>query len=272
MAALGLMPVQNHPHWSRSPSRVPRAWREVGRCPLGRTAQSIHHHVRAFRDRSIADDSDGQRSDDHPSTSLDATWNIIERAVKRGKARKEPSLLPRIGIDEKAFSKGQKYVSILYNIDNSTVEAIQEGHDFDAAKACFSQLSEKQLQSIQAVAMDMSPAFVRAAKETIPLAENKIVHDRFHIMKMANEAVDKIRRQEHRQLLKDGDDRLKGSKYFGLRRLKTTARSKRLDSSHFANSPYPRGELGLTKNFCVISGLKRQRPKQKHSSRIGISA
>ncbi len=50
--------------------------------------------------------------------------------------------------------------------------------------------------------MDMSPAFVRAAKETIPLAENKIVHDRFHIMKMANEAVDKIRRQEHRQLLK----------------------------------------------------------------------
>jgi len=44
----------------------------------------------------------------------DATWNIIERAVARGKARKEPSLLPRIGIDEKAFAKGRKYVSILY--------------------------------------------------------------------------------------------------------------------------------------------------------------
>ncbi len=38
--------------------------------------------------------------------------------------------------------------------------------------------------------MDMSPAFVRAAKEMIPLAESKIVHDKFHIMKMANEAVD----------------------------------------------------------------------------------
>ncbi len=119
------------------PSRVPRAWREVGRCPLGRTAQSIHHHVRAFRDRSIADDSDGQRSDDILRLLWDATWNIIERAVKRGKARKEPSLLPRIGIDEKAFSKGQKYVSILYNIDNSTVEAIQEGHDVDAQKLVF---------------------------------------------------------------------------------------------------------------------------------------
>jgi transposase len=39
--------------------------------------------------------------------------------------------------------------------------------------------------------MDMSPAFVRAAKEMISLAESKIVHDKFHIMKMANDAVDK---------------------------------------------------------------------------------
>ena len=71
----------------------------------------------------------------------DATWNIIERAVAREKARKEPSLLPQIGIDEKAFAKGRKYVSILYNLDNSTVEAIEEGHDTEAAKSCFSQLS-----------------------------------------------------------------------------------------------------------------------------------
>lgn len=66
--------------------------------------------------------------------------------------------------------------------------------------------------------MDMSQAFVRAAKEMIPFAESKIVHDTFHIMKMANEAVDKVRRGEHsgehrgehKRLLKDGDDRLKG--------------------------------------------------------------
>ena len=90
----------------------------------------------------------------------DATWHIIEPAVARGKARKEPSLLPRIGIDEKAVAKGRKYVSILYNLDNSTVEAIEEGHG------------------------------------------------KFHIMKMANDAVDKVRRGKHKQLLKDGDDRL----------------------------------------------------------------
>jgi transposase len=58
--------------------------------------------------------------------------------------------------------------------------------------------------------MDMSQAFVRAAKEMIPFAESKIVHDKFHIMKIANEAVDKVRRGEHKRLLKDGDDRLRG--------------------------------------------------------------
>jgi transposase len=140
----------------------------------------------------------------------DATWHIIERAVARGKARKEPSVLQRIGIDEKAFAKGRKYVSILYNLDNNTVEAIEEGHDTEAAKSCFSRLSQEQLKSVEVVAMDMSQAFVRAAKEMIPFAESKIVHDKFHIMKIANEAVDKVRRGEHKRLLKDGDDRLKG--------------------------------------------------------------
>jgi hypothetical protein len=82
----------------------------------------------------------------------DATWHIIERAVARGKARKEPSLLPRIGIDEKALSKGQSYVTIVYNLDESTVEAIQEGYDVEAAKACLSQLNEQQIQSVQAIA------------------------------------------------------------------------------------------------------------------------
>ncbi len=122
----------------------------------------------------------------------------MERAVKRGKARKEPPLLPRIGIEEKAFSKGQEHVLILCNIENSTVEAIQEGHDIKAAKACFFQLNEKQLQSIQAVAMNISPAFVRPSKETIQFAEHKIVHDRFHIMKLVNEAVGNISREEDR--------------------------------------------------------------------------
>ncbi|MFY7930781.1 MAG: ISL3 family transposase [Oligoflexus sp.] len=146
----------------------------------------------------------------------DATWHIIERAVARGKARKEPSVLPRIGIDEKAFAKGHSYVSMVYDLDNSTVEAISDGHDTEAAVTCFSQLSEAQIQSVEAIAMDMSPAYVKAAKQCIPLAENKIVHDIFHVMQLANKAVDKVRKAEHRQLKGEGDDQLTGSKYLWL--------------------------------------------------------
>jgi transposase len=63
--------------------------------------------------------------------------------------------------------------------------------------------------------MDLSSAYVKAAKQCIPLAENKIVHDQFHVMKMDNEALNRVRRQEHRRLLKEGDTRLTGSKYLG---------------------------------------------------------
>jgi len=150
-------------------------------------------------------------------TKWDQTWNIIERAVRRGKQRKEASMMPRIGIDEKAFKKGHSYITLLYDLDNSTVEAISEGNDADAAKACLSELSDAQIEAVEAIAMDMSAAYVKATKETIPLAENKIVHDRFHVMQLATKAVDKVRRGEHKKLKSEGDDRLTHSRYVWLK-------------------------------------------------------
>jgi transposase len=149
-------------------------------------------------------------------TTWDQTWPIVERAVARGQVRKQVLPIPHLGIDEKAFAKGQSYLTLLVDLDRSTVEAISEGNDVAGAKACFSQLSEVQIGSVEAIAMDMSAAYVRAALETIPLAETKIVHDRFHIMQHATKAVDLVRRREHRRLQEDGDDRLKGTKYVWL--------------------------------------------------------
>lgn len=149
-------------------------------------------------------------------TKWDQTWAIVQRAVARGQARKQDVPLPHVGIDEKAFLKGQNYITLVYDLDHSTVEAISDGNDAEAGFEALSSLSETQLQSIEAIAMDMSPAYVKAAKQAIPLAETKIVHDRFHIMQMATKAVDKVRRTEHRNLLKEGDDRLSQTKYVWL--------------------------------------------------------
>jgi len=147
----------------------------------------------------------------------DATWNILQRAVARGKGRKEALPIPHIGIDEKAFKKGQSYLSMIYDLEKSTVEAISEGNDTAAGIACFSKLSKGQIESVKAIAMDMSAAYVKAAKQVIPLAEEKIVHDRFHVMQLASKAVDKVRKQEHKQLSENGDKRLAGTKYVWLR-------------------------------------------------------
>jgi transposase len=149
-------------------------------------------------------------------TKWDETWSIIQKAVSCGKALKSNDPLPRIGIDDKAFRKGQSYITLIYNLDQSNVEAISDGNDTEAANAVFSQLSEEQLGSVQAIAMDMSAAYVKSAKANIPLAEEKMVHDRFHIMKMANEAVDKVRKTEHCELKEDGDNRLTGTKFLWL--------------------------------------------------------
>ena len=150
------------------------------------------------------------------NTSWDETWHILRKAVARGQQRKTEKPMPRIGIDEKAFRKGQNYITLIYDLDNSTVEAISDGNNTDSADACYSQLSDAQMQSVEAVAMDMSAAFVKSTKVNIPFAETKIVHDRFHIMKLANEAVDKVRRGEHRQLKAQGDDRLTGTRFLWL--------------------------------------------------------
>jgi len=64
--------------------------------------------------------------------------------------------------------------------------------------------------------MDTSAAFVKSAKVNIPLAEEKIIPDRFYVMKLATEAVDKVRRGEHRQLSADGDNRLIRLRYLWL--------------------------------------------------------
>ena len=158
----------------------------------------------------------------------DQAWNVIQRAVRRGQARKEDKPLPRIGIDEKAFSKRQSYITLLYDLDNSTVEAITEGNNTESGNACFSKLSLEQIASVEAVAMDMSAAYVKAAKQCIPLADEKIVHDRFHVMQHATKAVDKVRRGEHRRLKKKDDHRLSKTKYLWLKSQENLSEKQRM--------------------------------------------
>jgi transposase len=72
------------------------------------------------------------------------------------------------------------------------------------------------LAGIKAVAMDMWEPFVASTAELVPDGRSKIVFDRFHVMKHMTEAVDAVRRWEHRRLQAEGDETLKKTKYLWL--------------------------------------------------------
>ena len=72
----------------------------------------------------------------------------------------------------------------------------------------------EQKQSVEAVAVDMWEPFIQSIQEAVPEAD--VVHDKFHVSKYLGEAVDKVRRQEHKELLAQGDDTLKGTRQLWL--------------------------------------------------------
>jgi len=148
--------------------------------------------------------------------SWDEAWGLLERAVTRGRARKVRTVVRRIGVDEKAAAKGHRYLRLVCDLDEGTVEHIAEDRKQESLDGYYAALSQEQLNGIEAVAMDMWEPYIQATRARVPDAAAKIVFDRFHIMGHVSNAVDTVRKQEHQELMALGDETLKGSKYLWL--------------------------------------------------------
>jgi transposase len=151
---------------------------------------------------------------------LQLNWHscyaIQEKAVNRG-LKAKPKVIPQhIGVDEKSFAKGHKYETIVYNNTKGNVEYVGDNRGQCSLEEYYKQFDDTALKTVQSITMDMWDPFIAATKAYIPDAENKIVFDRFHVMKQVTEAVDKVRRQEHAIRMKDHDNILKGTKYLWL--------------------------------------------------------
>lgn len=148
--------------------------------------------------------------------SWDRCWNALNRSVERGRSRK-PVVIPTVlGVDEKSFTRGHKYETIVTDIRNGTVEFICDNREQKSLEAYFKMFTKEQLSTVKAIAMDMWSPFFAAAKAYIPDADKKIVFDRFHAMQYMLKAVDATRKSEHKMLKENGDDTLKGSRYIWL--------------------------------------------------------
>jgi len=149
--------------------------------------------------------------------SWDGANTIIKRAVERGLATRDLTEVTRVGIDEKSFLRGHNYITLLNDLDGGRVLDVVP----ERTEAACRELIVKALPTdwsrfkIEAVAMDMWPAFRNAATDLLEEAE--VVYDRFHISKYLGEAVDQVRRAEHKKLLFQGDQSLTGTRYSWLR-------------------------------------------------------
>jgi transposase len=150
--------------------------------------------------------------------SWDEADGIKQRAVKRGLERKPARVNKHLCVDEKSVARGHQYVTIVARVDEegTTVDYVTEDRKEESLDRYWKSLTPEQLEGVEAVAMDMWEPFVHSTLECVPEGGEKIVHDPFHMMKHMNEAVNEVRKDEHRGLKAQGENILEGTRWLWL--------------------------------------------------------
>jgi len=160
-------------------------------------------------------------------SSAHSLGRIAHRAVERGLARKEKSradgklAFPTgLSIDEKSW-RGRRYATIIGDPVRGVIEDMLPGNGKGLLEQWFGRLDLSVRQAIEYVTMDFHKPFSSAVVATVPDAEDKIVHDKFHLVKAANDAMEQTRRSEMAKCRdkkdKDSEKLLKSTRFALLR-------------------------------------------------------
>lgn len=153
---------------------------------------------------------------------FDVGWHRVFESVcfvvEWGLAHRDLSGVTAIGIDEVHFGKGQKYLTVVYQLcgDVRRLLFVIRRNDSAALNAILDEAGDAWCGGITHVCTDMWRAYRKVIEARLPHAMH--ILDRFHIVKLLNEAVDLVRRQEAAKLRKQGVTILKGMKYVFLKR------------------------------------------------------
>jgi transposase len=152
---------------------------------------------------------------------LGLTWEeangIVERAVRRGLARRTSVSGRRLGIDEHSYLKHFQFVTMVVDLDEQTVLHVADDRCAETLAGYFESLSIDERLAIEAIAMDMWDPYRRTVRDYVPDGDSKIVFDKFHVMRHVTEAMDQVRRSKQRELRARGDRRLTGTKFLWLK-------------------------------------------------------
>ena len=150
---------------------------------------------------------------------LGTSWDLIKQIQKSYLQKKYATLkvkdLRFIAIDEIASHKGHKYLTVVMDLETGAVIYVGEGRKSESLDKLWKKLGRYK-KNIQAVAMDMWPAYIDAVTSNLPQA--KIVYDHFHIARMFNDKLSELRRELYREV-KDTlqKDVLKGTRWLLLK-------------------------------------------------------
>lgn len=144
-----------------------------------------------------------QRTDKTTIASmLSIGWQTVGHIITRVVARLGPvdrlADLTQIGIDELSYRRHHEYITIVTDHGTSRVVWAAPGKNADTARKFFDELGLERAAKLEVVTLDMSQAYIEAVREKAPQA--RLVFDRFHVQRLAHDALDKVRREQVREL------------------------------------------------------------------------
>jgi transposase len=145
-------------------------------------------------------------------------WKTVAAAVKgaveRGLKLRGWKPLHAIGIDEVSRAKGQRYLTLVYDLERRRLVWVGENRDEETMGQFFSWLGRRRARSVVLVCCDMWAPYLAAIRDNLPRAT--VVFDRFHIVQHLSRAVDDVRREIWRQLPSDEKRAFKNTRFLWL--------------------------------------------------------
>ena len=133
----------------------------------------------------------------HLGVSWDVIKDIQKRYLQKRFSRPKLTKLKEIAIDEISIGKRHRYLTVVLDLKTGAVVFVGDGKGADALDPFWKQLKRAK-SKIDAVAIDMSPAYISAIIKNLPNA--KIVFDHFHVIKMFNDKLSELRRQLYHEV------------------------------------------------------------------------
>jgi transposase len=180
-------------------------------------AEPRHQHTRSF-ERYVLELSQATTIKDaaaHLQVSWDTVKDIQVRSLERRFGKPKLKNLKQIAIDEISVGKGHQYLTVVLDLLSGAVVFVGDGKGVEALQPFWGRLRRARAK-IQAVATDMSKAYIRAIRDNLP----GVVHvfDHFHVIKLFNEKLSNFRRELYNQTSADQDRKiLKGTRWLLLK-------------------------------------------------------